>query len=52
MERLAVLMEWKTRTVKLSVLPKMICRFHGIPIKIPASKVFVDRHFILKFGKE
>ena len=42
-------MIWKLNIVKMSILPKLICRFNTIKIKIPVQ-YFVDTDkFILMF---
>ena len=35
MERCAVFLDWKKQYVKVTILPKTICRFNSIPIKLP-----------------
>lgn len=40
-------MDWTTQQSKMSIPPKLICRFNAIPVKIPPSFFFVDTEKII-----
>lgn len=59
MRKIKELNEWKDIvitdmtivTVKISILPKLVYRFHAIPIKIPDFPIDIDK-LVLNFEQE
>ena len=44
--------DWKTNTVKMAILPKLVYRFNRTPVKIPAGFSAEIEKLIVKFTRE